>query len=468
MQLKKGQIVELDIHALAFGGRGIGKHEGMSVFVDRTIPGDKVKAAFTRIKPKFGEARLEEILEKSKDRIAPKCPYAETCGGCPFQIMEYKKQLEFKKQHTIDAFERIGKIYNPPVEDVIPCKDIFYFRNKMEFSFGYNVNMEFALGMHVPGRRFDIMDLKECHLESEFSYKLVNAVRDFVMPHKWPPFKYSVGKGFLKSLYIREGKRTGEVMVNLVTSDAVPKDFESSMDEFVEILRGLDSDADANDDKKVTSIYWSQVIAKRGFPRRTKEKLLWGKRSLSEKLILENGDELDFEILPQAFFQVNTFQAEILYSEVVKLIEKEDYKMVFDLFCGTGTIGLFLAKHTKQVLGIELNEEAVKIARENAVKNNIFNIDFFAGDIGKVLGTVREKPDLIVVDPPRVGLNSEKVVKKLNDLGAKKIIYVSCNPATLARDCEWLGGYGYKVKSVQPVDMFPHSYHIENVCLLER
>jgi len=176
---------------------------------------------------------------------------------------------------------------------------------------------------------------------------------------------------------------------------------------------------------------------------------------------------LDFDILPQAFFQVNTFQAEILYKEVLRLATSSSNGTVFDLFCGTGTIGLFLAKHCEKVLGIELNEEAVKAARENAQKNAIFNIDFHVGDVTKMLGDIKEFPSLIVVDPPRAGL-TEKMIKHMNDFNADRIIYVSCNPATLARDCAWLSEYGYKVKSVQPVDMFPHTYHIENVCLLER
>lgn len=487
MQLKKGEIKEFDIHALAFGGAGVGKYEGMTVFVDRVMPGDRVKAAFTRIKPKFAEAKLIEIVKKSEERVETRCKYADfcgedcgrdvggeaikTCGGCNFQFMPYEKQLEFKKQHVIDSFERIGKIYSPLVHDVIGyCGDgeseaePFYYRNKMEFSFGYDEEMKFVLGMHVPGRKFDIMNLYECHLQSRFSYSIVNKVREFMHETRWKPFKYSIGKGFLKSLYIREGKRTDEVMVNFVTSDDMPENFDEKIKGFVEMLVGL---SDPDGDKKITSIYWSQVISKRGHPRKVKETLLHGKRFLTEKMILENGDELVFDILPQSFFQVNTFQAEVLYHEVVKLVSQDAQGVVFDLFCGTGTIGLFCSKHCEQVLGIELNEESVKAARENAAKNKIFNVDFFTGDVAKLLHTMRERPSLIVVDPPRAGL-TQKMIDKMNDFGAKEIVYVSCNPSTLARDCNLLGEYGYKVKSVQPVDMFPHTFHIECVCSLGR
>lgn len=464
MQIKKGDIIEFDIQALAFGGSGIGKYEGMTVFVEGTMPGDRVKAAFIRIKKQFAEAKLVEIVNKSNDRIEPKCKYSEVCGGCSFQYMPYEKQLEFKKQHVIDCFERIGKIYNPPVDNVIGCNEPFYYRNKMEFSFGYDGQMNFALGLHVPGRKFDIMNLEECHLQSFFSALIVNEVRKFMLEKGFDPFRYSNGSGFLKALYIREGKRTNEVMINLVSSDDVPENFEKTLEEFIEMLLAL---KDPDNQKKITSIYWSKIIAKRGVPKQTKEKLLYGKKFLTERMVLKNDDSLDFDILPQAFFQVNTFQAEILYQKVVELVESEHQGVIFDLFCGTGTIGLFLAKHCEQVMGVELNEDSVKAARENAQKNKIFNIDFYIGDVAKLLYEIKERPSLIVVDPPRAGL-SEKMITKMNDFGAPKIIYVSCNPSTLARDCSLLQKYGYKVESISPVDMFPHSYHIENVCLLSR
>jgi 23S rRNA (uracil1939-C5)-methyltransferase len=459
MQMKKGQIVEIDIHALAFGGAGVGKYEGITVFVDKTMPGDKVKASLTKIKSKYLEAKLVELVKGAKDRCKEKCQYSGTCGGCQFQFMPYETQLGFKKQQVIDAFERIGKIYDAPVEDVIGCEQQFYYRNKMEFSFGYDADMKFMLGMHLPGRRYDILDLKECHLQSELSVAIVNNVRDFVKGRGWQPFKYSCGRGFVRSLFIRDSKQTGEVMINLATSDDMPDNFDEGVEAFVKLLTELSSD--------IASIYHTKIISKRGQPKQLKETLLHGKKSITEKMKLENGDALEFEILPQSFFQVNTPQAEILYSKVMEFAGNQSHDVIFDLFCGTGTIGLFLAKHAESVVGIELNEETVKIARENAQRNKIFNIDFFTGDVNKMLDTVRERPNMIVVDPPRAGL-TEKIVKQINDFGANHLIYVSCNPSTLARDCDWLREYGFEVKKVQPVDMFPNTYHIENVCLLER
>lgn len=462
MQLKKGQIIDLVIERIAFEGAGIGKYEGLVTFVNGTMPRDKVKAAFTRIKKDFAEARLVEIVSPSPDRIKPRCKYFDVCGGCHFQFMSYEKQLAVKKQHVIDAFERIGKIKNPPVEDVIGCKEPYYYRNKMEFSFGYDGEMKFALGMHLPGRRYDILDLEECYLQSELSNKILGVFRKFCVEKKWLPFKFSTDEGLLRSLYVREGKRTNECMVNLVISENIPENFEKDVEELVAKLTAL-----KDGDKKITSIYYSQVISRRGVPRQIKESLVYGKRTLSEKLVMENGDELVFDILPQAFFQVNTFQAEVLYNEVLKLALAKSHNMVFDLFCGTGTIGLFMAKHVEKVFGIELSPEAIKVAYKNAQKNNIFNVDFFIGDVGELLYKINERPSLIIIDPPRAGL-TKKIIQRLNDFGPPEIIYVSCNPATLARDCQMLGEYGYKVKKITPVDMFPHSYHIENVCLLSR
>ena len=461
MQLKKGQIVEIDIHTLAFGGAGLGKYEGLTVFVHGTMPGDRVRAAFTRIKNNFAEADLVEIVKNSVDRIAPRCPYFGTCGGCQVQFMPYEKQLEFKQQQVIDSFERIGKIYDPPVLPILGCSEEFYYRNKMEFSFGYDAEMNFALGLHLPDRRYDILDLNECHLQSEFSVKIVNNVREFMKAKGWLPFKSSTGEGFLKSLFIREGKRTNEVMVNLTTSEDEPEDLEEGLREFVEMLvNTIDTSL------RVVSIYISKIISRRGSPKTIKEKLLYGKPTITEKMIVGD-DELVFDILPQAFFQVNTFQAEILYSQILKMALSKPHGMIFDLFCGTGTIGLFLAKHGRMVLGIEINEDAAQAARENARKNNIFNIDFYTGDVSKLLSGFRGRPSLIVVDPPRAGL-TEKIISKINGFDCKEIIYVSCNPATLARDCAEFKKYGYKITQIQPVDMFPHTYHIENVCLLER
>lgn len=477
MQLQRGQIVEVVIQNMAFGGDGVAKYQGFTIFVEKGIPGDHLEISLEKISPNFAHAKIIKIITPSNNRIEPKCRYFGICGGCQFQHLDYKKQLEFKQQQVVDSFERIGKIKSPPVLDIIGCEDSYYYRNKMEFSFGYDENMKFTLGMHVPGRRYDIMDLEECFLQSELSVKIVNAIRELVKELGWLPYRYMTNEGFLLSLYVRQAKRTNEVMVNLVTGENLPKNcegFKKLVEVLVDLQRGnsqkeenLGWSKNLTEVPKIASIYWSKTISKRGSPKYFEETLLYGKKAITEKMILENGDELAFKILPQAFFQVNTRQAEILYSKVLEFTLEKPSELIFDLFCGTGTIGLFLARHAEKVLGVELNESAIKSAMENAKQNNIFNVDFFVGDVSKVLKTVKEKPSLIVVDPPRVGL-TEKLIEKINNFGAQRIVYVSCNPATLARDCGWLLEYGYVVKKIQPVDMFPQTYHIENVCLLER
>lgn len=461
MQLKKGEIIEVDIHALAFMGGGIGKHNGMTVFVEKTIPGDKVKVALTKIKPKYAEAKLVEIVEASKDRIAPVCKYFGTCGGCTLQSLPYEKQLEFKKQHVIDAFERIGKIAAPPVCDVVKCDEPYFYRNKMEFSFGYDSQMQFALGFHLPERKYDIFNVDECFLQSERSVSILNRVREFAIEHNWLPYQYSCNKGYLRSLFIREAKRTGEIMVNLTVAEnlddgsKLPTNFEDDLKEFAELLKDCDS------------VYFSKVISKRGMRKQIKETLLQGKKSITEKMVLLNGDELSFEITPQAFFQVNTLQAEKLYFEVVKMLEGRAEGTVFDLYCGTGAIGLFLSRHFKQIYGIEIVPEAIEAAKENACKNNITNIDFYLGDASKIVSEIKGKPSVVVVDPPRAGLTAN-LIKTINDFDPKTVVYVSCDVGTLARDCQIFEQYVYSVKKIVPVDMFPQTYHIENVCLLDR
>ncbi len=462
MNLRKGQIVELLIEKMAFGGKGIGEYDGLKVFVKNTMPGDKIEAAFTRIKRNFAEAELVRILDKSRDRVVEKCRYASVCGGCQMQHIPYSTQLVIKKQHVVDCFERIAAIENPPVEDIVPCSERYFYRNKMDFSYGYDGEMDSALGLHLPGRRYDILDIEECHLQSDFSSRILNFSREFFTEKNWQPYKYSCGQGFVKSLCIRDAKRTGEVMINLVTSDDIPNNFDEDLENFVSGILKL------TDEKfKITSVYWSKVISRRGQRKRIEEKLIYGKEFLTEEMKLDSGDLLKFDIAPQSFFQVNTFQAEILYSQVVKLLLEKPQSVVFDLFCGTGTIGIFVAKYVEKVIGIEINEEAVRSALRNAELNGVQNIDFVCGDAHKIAGELEESPSTIIVDPPRPGL-SQELIETVCEFSPERVIYVSCNPATLARDCEIFEESSYRVCKIVPVDMFPHTYHIETIVLLEK
>jgi 23S rRNA (uracil-5-)-methyltransferase RumA len=462
MNLKKGQIIELKIDSLAFGAAGIGRFEELVVFVKNTVPGDLVKASFTKIKPNYAEAELVEIIEKSDKRVNPPCKFEKTCGGCQIQYLPYDEQVKLKKQHVIDCLERIGNFRDDnkiKVLDPLAAKDQFHYRNKMEFSFGYDQEMNFALGMHIPKRRYDILDIDDCLLTPKKLQKLVNIVREFVLAQNsddFKPFQYSCGQGSLRSLFIREGKNSGEIMVNLATSHLVSDQFEETLKPLVEKLT----------QNGATSIYWTKVISKRGQKRQDISKLLAGQKHLTEFLTVQN-QTLEFKILPSAFFQVNTTQAEVLYEKVLDYAKDLKAEVIFDLFCGTGTIGMFLAKEAKKVIGVELNEKSVKAAEENAALNNIDNVEFICGDAAKIAENLEKKPDLIVVDPPRAGLG-EKLIEIVVQYDCKHLIYVSCNPATMARDLKILKESGYKVKECQPVDMFPNTYHIENICFLSK
>ncbi|MFC1599475.1 23S rRNA (uracil(1939)-C(5))-methyltransferase RlmD [Patescibacteria group bacterium] len=440
MQYKKGEIIEVEIKKIAFGGAGIGHYDNRVVFVADTVPGDIVKASLTRIKPKFFEARFKEFIQESEMRIEPRCPHFEECGGCTLQYLTYEDQLIIKEAQVKEALEHIGGFKNPHVKKIIGNKTPWFYRNKMEFSFS-----EGKLGLHPKGYRYEVFELKECYLQTEKTAEIVQKVQKFAKEHNLEPFHYKKGKGLVRNLVIRFGKNTKERMVNLVISN---EEF-NFKNEFKELLKDF-----------ATSIYVTRIIQNKGRRTETVEELIYGKSVLLEKMC-----GLKFEILPQAFFQPNTLQAETLYRTVAELGEISDKDIVFDLFCGTGTIGLTLAGKAKQVYGADNNESAIRNAIENASLNDVTNIKFHTGDAYKAVKEWNIKPDVTVVDPPRSGL-SKKLCKKLAKLKTPKIIYVSCNPTTQARDLQILKKHGYKLISVQPIDMAPQTYHIETVAKL--
>lgn len=452
MQLKKGQIVELEIESLVFGGRGIGEFEGRKVFVPDTVPGDKVEAKLTRIKPKFMEARLERVVRPSERRVEARCPHFDVCGGCKWQFLPYEEQLRVKEQQVRDSLERIGGLDGTIVSEIIGNASPWFYRNKMEVSFGPGED-SLKLGFYPPGFHYEVFDLEECYLQSEMMPELVARVREWAVDMGLEFYKKDTGEGFLRNFIIREGKRTGERMVILVTS----------MHEFPE----AESFVALFDESEVSSIFWMQVDQERGRRTEIHEHHLFGKRVLTEALELENGERLEFDIQPQAFFQTNTLQAEVLYSEVISLAELNGDEVVFDLYCGTGTIGLFCAHKAREVVGVELNPSAVASAKVNAAKNGIENVRFELGSVDSVLESLEGSPDVVIVDPPRAGLG-ETVVEQVCGFGARRVVYVSCNPTSMARDLKQFGELGYVCKKVQPVDMFPQTHHVECVCLLER
>ncbi|MEK7145856.1 MAG: 23S rRNA (uracil(1939)-C(5))-methyltransferase RlmD, partial [Patescibacteria group bacterium] len=454
MHLKKGTEVTVRIERLVFGGRGIGDFEGRKVFVDHTVPGDEVKVRLTRIKPNYAEAKLVEVVKPSEDRVKPRCKHFDTCGGCSWQFLPYEKQCEVKEQQVRDALERIGRLNSTLVEPLIPCEEPWFYRNKMELSFGADENGKAMLGFYPPGYHFEVFDLEECFLESEEMPGLVKDIRDFAHEFDIKPFNKETHEGVLRNLVIREGKNSGERMLILLTQG-------SNFDRLKEFKKRFEKDP------RITSLYWTavhQVPGKRTFQE---AEHLAGKETVKEILHLENGSSLEFEILPEAFFQTNTKQTEVLYSKVLELAELSGDETVLDLYSGTGTIGLFCAHKAGKVIGIEINEDAVESAIRNAQRNRIENVNFILGKVEDELPPLKGKTDLIIVDPPRSGLGPE-VTEVVASFEAKKIVYVSCNPSTLARDLQQFAALGYACRRVIPIDLFPQTSHVECVCVLEK
>ncbi len=452
MPPKKHSILPLSISTLTFGGSGLGSADGYKVFVEGVAPGDEVEVELTKRRSSYGEGKLLRVLKPSPLRIEPRCPHFDVCGGCKWQFLPYPEQLKTKEQQVKDALERIGRLSSDCVEPILGCEEPWYYRNKMELSFGTSPEGEVMLGFFPTGYHYEVFDVKACFLQSELMVEIVQKVRAFAQEQKLTVYNSHTHEGLLKTLTVREGKNTGEVMVILTTSTGL---FEVQ-DAFTALFA---------DDPRITSVYWNSVYQVPGQPTWTEQTRLHGKPTLTEALILENGKRLEFDILPQAFFQTNTLQAQRLYSTVLDFAELSGQETVFDLYCGTGTIGLFCAHQAKQVLGVEVNESAVDNARSNAQRNGIANASFFLGSVEERLSSLTERPDVVIVDPPRAGLG-EKVVATVAAFKAPRLVYVSCNPATFARDVQQFLTLGYVLEKVKPVDMFPHTAHIECVARL--
>jgi 23S rRNA (uracil1939-C5)-methyltransferase len=439
---RPGTDLELTVDALAYGGNGVARLEGYVVFVAGGIPGDRVVARVHKSKRAYAEARLTEVLEPSPDRIAPVADHA----GAPWQVMPYEKQLAEKHRMVEEALTRIGKLSGYELEPMIPAVEQWRYRNKVEFSFGTDENGELTCGFHAPGR-FDVIEpMTDCLLISERANAAREAVLEVVRAANLPAWDRRDQKGVLRNLVVREGRRTGQLQVRLVTSPAtLPVE---------ELRNSVDCEG----------LWWTQTEGLGESTQGGKLQLLAGNHQLEDRL----GD-LRFLISPEAFFQTNTEMAEVLYGVATEYADLHGTESVFDLFCGIGTIALTLAPRAREVHGLELVETAIQDAAENAKVNEIENADFYSGDVRTSLRELVDaagKPDVVVVDPPRAGL-SQKVVRRIVEAAPRRIVYVSCNPTTLAPNAAQLVEAGYVLKKVRPVDMFPQTPHIECVALLE-
>ena len=438
-----GAEVELTVDALAHGGNGVARLDGYVVFVAGAVPGDRVRAQVTKSKRAYAEARTTEVLAPSPDRIAPRADHP----GAPWQVLPYERQLEVKAEQVGDALRRIGKLDDFELEPIVPAVEQWRYRNKLEYSFGTAPDGTLVCGFHAPGRFDEILPLDDCLLASERGNAAREQVLAWAREQGLSAWDRRAHEGFLRNLVVREGRRTGDLQVRLVTS---PGELDAA---------GLAAAVDCD------GLFWTQMAQGGESTIGGHLEHLGGAARLRERI-----GELEFLISPDAFFQTNTEMAERLYGTAVEFAGLRGTERVFDLYCGIGTIALSLAARAREVVGVEIVEPAVADAIDNARRNEITNASFFAGDIRLAMRDLVERsgrPDVVVIDPPRAGL-SQKVVRRIIEAAPKRIVYVSCNPTTLAPNAAQLTEAGYTLVRVRPVDMFPQTPHIECVALLER
>jgi 23S rRNA (uracil1939-C5)-methyltransferase len=448
----KDQELELDVESLAYGGNGVARLDGFVVFVRRGLPGDRVRARVTKVKRSHAEALATEVLRAGPQRVEAPCEHYPACGGCRFQDLAYDAQLAQKQSQVRDALQRLAGIAEPPLEAIVPCEpDVFHYRNKVEYSFTPTPSGP-ALGFHKAGRWDEVLDIRKCWLIDELGNAIREAVRDWAREENLEAYSQADATGYLRHLVVRQGRNTGQALVQLVTAPG--EKFERGY--FVDVLRRF---------PEVRSIHWS-INDTPAEQTNLPTELLWGEESIEEELC-----GLRFRVRPNAFLQTNTAMAERLYALAREAAQLSGDETVWDLYCGIGTIGLSLAADALTVWGIEVSEESVACALENAELNGVTNAAFFAGNVGQVVEELLDRsgpPDVVVVDPPRAGL-AGKALKRLGRIGAPRLVYVSCNPTTLAGDVKVLREeYGYDLLRITPVDMFPHTPHVEAVALLER
>ena len=456
MIIKRGLQTEVEISDVAFGGRGLVRLDGMAVFVDQTVPGDRAIIRIVRKKKNYAEARVIDLIQSSPDRIIAPCEYSGFCGGCKWQFLKYEQQLIYKRQHVLDSLEHIGRIKDTLVHDTIPSELIFGYRNKMEFSCSdrrwllphelgqADVDIGFALGLHVPGTFHKVIDTRECLLQPNLGNHLMDEVRTFIRSSDQPVYGLRSHIGYWRFLVLRHSVAHDRWMVNIVTAE----DRRESVQPLADRLRDRYP--------KVVSIINNITSRKAGVAVGDVEYTLAGSDIISDKI-----EGFEFEISANSFFQTNTRGASLLFKIVEKYAGLSGSETVLDLYSGTGTIPILLSEQSKAVTGIEIVESAVDDAEKNCRKNGISNCKFIRGDIRKCLSQIEQRPDVLIIDPPRAGMHKD-VVKQVLELGAGRLVYVSCNPATMARDLE-LMQETYHLEEVQPVDMFPHTYHVEAV-----
>ena len=442
---RPGDELDLTVDSLAFGGAGVARSDGYVVFVSGAVPGDRVRARIRKRKRAYAEAQAVEILQPSPDRVLPQAHHP----GAPWQVLPYERQLQVKQEQVEDALRRLGRLDSFELEPIVPAEQEWRYRNKVEYSFGADETGRLICGFHAPGRWEDVVDVTDCMLVSEASDAVRRRVVGWCSERGLAPYDRRTGEGVVRNRVVREGRRTGQLQARVVSSP----------------VRGLDLDSLAQAAQPLASLLWTQLDSVAEVTRGGQTELVSGVEYIEEEV----GD-LRIRISPEAFFQTNTEMAERLYSTAIQMAELDGLERLYDLYSGIGTIALLLAPRVAEVWGLEIVESAVADAIANARLNEITNARFFAGDVRLAMRELVEKagrPDALVVDPPRAGL-SQKVVRRVIEAAPRRIVYVSCNPTTLAPNAAQLVAAGYVLRRVRPVDMFPQTPHIECVAVLDR
>lgn len=452
MDFKKNDMVTVKIEDMGKDGEGIGKVEGFTLFIKDAVIGDVVEAKLMKVKKNYGYARLINLVTPSPYRVEPKCPVYRQCGGCQIQALDYQEQLKFKERKVRGNLERIGGFEDIPMEPIMGMEEPYHYRNKAQFPIGTDKNGEIITGFYA-GRTHDIIPNTRCYLGVDVNEEILNVVLNFMKTYHISAYDESIGKGLVRHVLIRTGFTSKEIMVCLVLNGKKLPHSEKLVEELVKI-EGMTSITLNVNTKKTNVILGDEII------------LLWG-----ETYIKDNIGDIVYQISPLSFYQVNPLQTRKLYETALEYADLKGEETVWDLYCGIGTISLFLAQKAKQVYGVEIVPQAIEDARRNASLNKIENAEFYVGKAEEVLPELYDKEgiyaDVIVVDPPRKGCD-EKCLETIVKMAPKRVVYVSCDSATLARDLKYLCERGYEVRRVRACDMFPMTGHVETVVLLSR
>ena len=450
MEYRKNDIVTLKIEDCGIDGEGIGKADGFTVFVKDAVIGDTVRAKIMKAKKNYGYGRLEEIITPSPDRVEPKCQFARQCGGCQLQALSYEKQLEFKTSKVRGHLERIGGFTDIPMEKILGMDQPFHYRNKAQFPVGKSKDGRIITGFYA-GRTHSIIENRDCALGVTRNKEVLDRVIAHMEKFHIQPYDENTGKGLVRHVLIRYGFFTDEMMVCLIINGEKLPGEEALVKSLRQIPEAVSVMVNVN--KKRNNVILGEKV-----------RLLWGQPYITDKI-----GEISYQISPLSFFQVNPYQTGRLYGKALEYAQLSGNETVWDLYCGIGTISLFLAQKAKMVRGVEIIPAAIENAKENACLNGFDNTEFFVGKAEEVLpeqfARTGERADVIVVDPPRKGCD-ETLLSTIIEMQPDRVVYVSCDSATLARDLKYLCERGYELKKVCPVDMFPNTVSVETVVLL--